>query len=257
MAKTAWNGGSGIMSSLPAPTLKASGTEPELLYPWKTSPYSSHSTLLRLFPAEGRGQAVLDAGCGNGYLASALASRGFRVTGLERAGGYRTDFPASVELIEGDLDRGLPPTYRQFDYIVCADILEHLRQPGSLLEQLRGVMKPGAQLVASLPNSGNIYFRWQVALGRFPQHDQGLFDRTHLHFYTWDGWQQLFRESGLRIRSIEVTSVPFERVIAPRNASVLVRAAEWFSYRLAQLWKALFAYQFVVIAVADNDTITG
>jgi SAM-dependent methyltransferase len=245
------------MSSLQAPTLKASGTEPAPRYPWKASPYSSHLTLLRLFPAEGRGQAVLDAGCGNGYLASAVARRGFRVTGLERRGGYGPDFPASVELIEGDLDHGLPPTYRQFEYVVCADILEHLRQPGKLLEQLRGVMKPGGQLLASLPNSGNIYFRWQVALGRFPQHDQGLFDRTHLHFYTWDGWQQLFRESGFRMRSHEVTSLPFERAIAPRHTSVLVRAAEWFSYRLARLWQALFAYQFVVIAVSDDDPIAG
>jgi len=222
------------MSSLPAPTLKASGTEPELLYPWKASPYSSHSTLLRLFPLEGRGQTVLDTGCGNGYLASALAGRGFRVTGLERPGGCGRDFPASVELIEGDLDNGLPPIYQQFHYIVCADILEHLRQPGHLLLQLRSVMKPGARLIASLPNSGNIYFRWQV--------------RTHLHFYTWVGWQQLFQESGLQIKSVEVTSVPFERAIAPRDNSALVRAAEWVSYRLARIWKTLFAYQFVVTA---------
>jgi SAM-dependent methyltransferase len=244
------------MSSLQAPTLKASGTEPALRYPWKASPFSSHSALLRLFPLEGRGLAVLDTGCGNGYLAAALTRRGFRVTGLERPGGSRrADFPAAVELIECDLDHGLPPTYQQFHYIVCADILEHLRQPGHLLEQLRGVMRPGAQLVASLPNSGNIYFRWQVALGRFPRHEQGLFDRTHLHFYTWDGWQQLFRESGFRMRSIEVTSVPFERAIAGRRR--LVRAAEWFSYRLARLWKTLFAYQFVVTAVSDNDAVTG
>jgi SAM-dependent methyltransferase len=200
---------------------------------------------------------VLDAGCGNGHLASALASRGFRVTGLERSGGYQPDFPASVELIEGDLDQGLPLICQQFDYVVCADILEHLRQPGNLLQELRGVMKPGAQLLASLPNSGNIYFRCQVALGRFPKHDQGLFDRTHLHFYTWDGWQQLFSESGFRIRSIEVTSVPFELAFAHRHAPVWLRAAEWFNYHLARLWKTLFAYQFVVIAVPDDDAITG
>jgi hypothetical protein len=60
------------MSSLPTSTAKARRSEPALLYQWKTSPCSSHSALLRLFPAEGRGLAVLDDGCGNNYLAAAL-----------------------------------------------------------------------------------------------------------------------------------------------------------------------------------------
>jgi SAM-dependent methyltransferase len=224
-----------------------------LLYPWKSSPYSSHSTLLRLLPAEGRGQSVLDAGCGRGYLAVALAARGFRVTGIDRRDENRPDFSSSVEFIERDLDQGLPPVYQEFDYIVCADILEHLREPASLLRELRGVLRPGGRLFASLPNSGHIYFRGQVGLGRFPQHDHGLFDRTHLHFYTWQGWRELFRECGLRIRSVAVTSVPFERAFAPNGASIPLRAAEWFSFQLACAWKTLFAYQFVVTAVPADD----
>src|SRR5579859_2629856 len=125
------------MSSLQAPALKASALDPALTYQWKGSPFSSHSTLLRLFPSEGSGRTVLDIGCGNGYLAEALARRGFRVTGIERRGGYRSDFPASVQLIEGNLDQGLPPIYQQFDYVVCADILEHLVNPSGLLRELR------------------------------------------------------------------------------------------------------------------------
>ena len=217
---------------------------------------TSNSALLRLFPAEGGDRAVLDTGCGNGYLAGALARRGFRVTGIDHPGAHRPDFPASVELIERDLEQGLPRMYQQFDYVICADILEHLRNPGDLLDQIRGVLRPGARLIASLPNSGNMYFRWQILLGRFPQHDQGLFDRTHLRFYTWHGWRKLFRDSGFQIRSVHVTSVPFERAFAPRT-SPLLSASEWFSYRLARLWKTLFAYQFVVTAVLDDDPATG
>jgi methionine biosynthesis protein MetW len=243
------------MSSL-QPTLKASGASTALVYQWKASPYSSHSALLRLFPAEGGDRTVLDTGCGNGYLAGALAQRGFRVTGIDHPGVHRPDFPASVELIERDLDQGLPRMYQQFDYVICADVLEHLRNPSDLLNEIRSELRPGAQLIASLPNSGNIYFRWQILLGRFPQHDQGLFDRTHLRFYTWHGWRKLFRDTGFQIRSVDVTSVPFERAFAPRTSSLL-RASEWFSYRLARLWKTLFAYQFVVTAVLDDDPASG
>jgi methionine biosynthesis protein MetW len=245
------------MSSVQAPAVKTSAADPWLVYPWKASPYSSHSALLRLFPREGHGHSVLDLGCGNGHLASALAARGFGVTGVERAGGYGPDFPAAVELIEQDLDQGLPRIYQQFDYVICADILEHLRHPEQLLQELRGVLRPGARIAASLPNSGNIYFRCQVALGRFPKHDHGLFDRTHLHFYTWQGWRQIFAESGYRIQSVHVTSVPFERAFAGRRSPALLRAAEWLSYGLARMWKKLFAYQFVVTAVPSDDPSTG
>ena len=245
------------MSSLPAPALTSSTAVPALPYPWKASPYSSHSALLRLLPSHGRDRTVLDLGCGNGYLAGALAARGFRVTGIDRPGGYASDFPANVELIEWDLEDGLPRVYPDFDYIISADILEHLRHPAHLLEQVRRLMRPGSQLIASLPNSGHLYFRWHVASGRFPQHDHGLFDRTHLHFYTWRGWQDLFAQNGFQIQNVNVTSVPLERAFAHPGSSSFMRTLEAFAYQAARLWKTLFAYQFVVTAVTSDVHTSG
>jgi len=63
-------------------------------------------------------------------------------------------------------------------------------------------------MIASLPNSGHFYFRGNVALGRFRQVDRGLFDRTHLHFYTLSGWKRLFEQPGFVIESIDPTSIP-------------------------------------------------
>lgn len=203
---------------------------------------------MRLFPEQGKGATVLDVGCGTGYLAEILAGRGFRVTGLERAGGYRPDFPESVELIEVDLEQGLPDLQRRFDYILAADVLEHFRRPDLLLEQLRAVMIPGSRLITSVPNSGNLYFRLNILFGRFPQHDTGLFDRTHVRFYMLDGWRDLLRSAGFRIDWLGVTGIPFSSAFPHHAESMMVRAAERISYELAQLWKTLFAYQFIVSA---------
>ncbi len=223
-----------------------------LVYQFKESPYSSHSQVLGLFPQEGRGHAVLDVGCGNGYLGEILAARGYKVIGLERAGGYGPGFPPTVELIDADLERGLPSLPVNFDFVLCADILEHLRNPGTLLEEIPRVMKPGARLIASLPNSGNIYFRLNVLLGRFPQHEKGLFDRTHLRFYVLDGWRALLAASGYREESLRITGIPVG-LAAPRYAqSIPIQALERISYELARLWKRLFAYQFVISATVDN-----
>src|SRR5438105_10807617 len=106
----------------------ASGTIAATGYTHKLSPYSSHTLLLDALPAEGRGQRVLDVGCASGYLAEILAARGFEVIGLERPGGYGYRFPESVELVEADLDGGVPALRGRFSYVICGDILEHLRK---------------------------------------------------------------------------------------------------------------------------------
>jgi SAM-dependent methyltransferase len=217
------------------------------VYTYKASPYSSHSLLLRALPSRGEGRTVLDVGCGNGYLASLLAERGYVVTGIERMVSYDHPFPAKVHLIVADLEAGLPPLNSQFDYILCADILEHLRHPQALLAQVHNVTRPGGRLIASLPNSGNIYFRLNILAGRFPQDDKGLFDRTHVRFFVWSGWVDLFCRSGWQIDSAESSAIPVGLVVPPRwEHSLPVRFAERVCYGLAKIRKTLFAYQFVV-----------
>ena len=107
--------------------------EPTVHYTLKESPYSSHTLLMNRLPASGRGLRVLDLGCANGALAASVAARGYRVTGVERPGGVTGEFPASVRLVQADLEFGLPDLDSHFDSIVCADVLEHLRDPLRLL----------------------------------------------------------------------------------------------------------------------------
>jgi SAM-dependent methyltransferase len=220
-----------------------------LIYTLKPLQWSSHSRLLSLFPAPGNNHRILDVGCGDGYLAAILAERGYSVTGIERQGGFSSQFPRTVQLVVADLEHGLPPLPGGYDAILCADILEHLRFPDALLRQVRAALAPGGRIVASLPNSGNFWFRLNILLGRFPQDDKGLFDRTHIRFFMWSGWERLFAEAGLRIVHAEPTAVPVSLMVPPAwQASFPVRAAESVFYGLAQIWKTFFAYQFVIVA---------
>ena len=216
-------------------------------YTFKESPYSSHLLVLRLFPETRTPKRVLDVGCGNGYLGAILAGRGYEVVGIERPGGW-SSMPPNVRLIEADLDYGLPAVNEKFDYIICADILEHVRRPEELLQQLAGLLAADGVIVASLPNSGNIYFRLVVLSGRFPKEDKGLFDRTHIHFHTFDSWKGLFEEVGLSWQTIQPSGIPVGLRFPNAQDSVLVRFGETICYLLARFWKRMFAYQFVVVA---------
>jgi len=222
-------------------------------YQLKDSPYSSHGLLLASLPADGAGRRVLDVGCAGGYLSAILASRGYRVTGVDSPGAACAGFPESVELLEADLDLGLPALTGGFDFVICADVLEHLRRPAMLLRELHGVLARGGKLAVSLPNSGHAYFRWTVLRGRFPAEDRGLFDRTHLHFYTWRGWKDLFSAAGFGIESVRCSGVPIGLALPGWEGSPMVRGLERMSYESARWWKEMFAYQFIVTASPERE----
>ena len=218
-------------------------------YQFKAAPYSSHALLLAEFPQHGEGRRVLDVGCAIGYLSEILASRGYAVTSIDWP---NTPHPPTVEFAGADLDNGLPPINGRYDFVICADVLEHLRAPVELLKECRARLAPGGTLLGSLPNSGHAYFRWNVMMGRFPQHERGLFDSTHLHFYTWDGWVDLFRRAGLRIETIRCSGVPASLAFPRWEGSLAIRALERLSFESARVWKSLCAYQFIVRARAER-----
>ena len=223
-------------------------------YEFKPSPYSSHSLLFALLPAQGHGQRVLDVGCAGGYLAEILTAKGYAVIGIDKPGRDSDGFLPTATLIPADLDSGLPPLTGTFQFVLCADVLEHLRDPLKLLREIRPYLAPGGKLLASLPNSGNLYFRLNILMGRFPQHDRGLFDRTHLHFYTWATWVDLFSKSGFMIESVRPSGVPVGLALPRWKDSLLVRLLEFAAFWMARVWKNLFAYQFVVVARPETDS---
>jgi SAM-dependent methyltransferase len=232
------------------PTVQASSR-----YQFKPERYSSHQLLLDALSLEGRGLRVLDAGCAGGYLSEVLAGRGFEVTAIDLPGSEASDDlhrPRGVEFIAADLNDGLPALCGRFDFILCADVLEHLRDPLALLRDCRKCLADGGALLASLPNSGHAYFRWNVLMGRFPQHDLGLFDRTHLRFYTWDGWVELLHRGGFRIERTVCSGVPIGRALpawmGTAKGSAAIGMLERLSFESARVWKRLFAYQFIVLA---------
>ena len=214
-------------------------------YRFKAGRYSSHTLLLEQFPQEGEGRRVLDIGCAAGYLSGILADRGYSVACIDWPG---TPHPATVEFSGGDLDDGLGPVGGTFDFIICADVLEHLRDPLRLLKECRERLAPGGALMASLPNSAHWYFRWNVLMGRFPQHERGLFDSTHLHFYAWSGWVHLMERAGFRVETVRASAVPVGLALPGWEGTWLVNSLERLSVACARVWRTLFAYQFIIQA---------
>lgn len=94
-----------------------------------------------------------------------------------------------------------------FDYIILADIVEHLKDPWSLLKRMKGFLKPGGRLVISVPNVCHISNLQHMLHGNWEYQDSGILDRTHLRFFTKKSFKKCLEEAGLSIISIEPNPV--------------------------------------------------
>jgi len=106
-----------------------------------------------------------------------------------------------VDILQGDLDvMEFPYEDAQFDYIVCGDVLEHLRDTEAVIRRLRRYLKPEGKMIVSLPNLMHVSVLRPLFLqGDFEYEDAGILDRTHLRFFTAHSIMKMMGRSGYRI----------------------------------------------------------
>lgn len=96
----------------------------------------------------------------------------------------------------------------KYDYIIFGDVLEHLVNPYSLLERLKGQLKEGGCIIASIPNILNAPVIYELLHGNFTYQDQGVLDRTHLRFFTGKEIVKMFNERGYVITEMIGSTYP-------------------------------------------------
>lgn len=122
-----------------------------------------------LAPQEG--MHILDAGCGRGETALALARAGARVSGLDYAeAAVELTREALADYPDSDIRVGsvtdLPWPDNTFDRIQFSDVIEHLDPPQTVpaLREFHRVLKPGGfALIHTAPNLLFMNYGWPAA----------------------------------------------------------------------------------------------
>lgn len=118
-------------------------------YQWHV--YDWAASILKARP----GLSVLDVGCGTGRkLKALLAPLTDDIEGIDQASAlvrFRAEGPAGARLREANLDEP-PRAWRQFDLIICADVLEHLADPRPALRMIRASCHPRSVVLLSTPD---------------------------------------------------------------------------------------------------------
>jgi len=188
---------------------------------------------------------VLDVGCSVGAMGAALMERGHEVTGIEVEPELAEHARRRLgRVIEGDVEEmaraGKDPG-GPFDCICFADVLEHLRDPWSVVRWADDLLSAGGVVVASIPNVAHVQTLWTLTVRRvWPYKDVGIFDRTHIRFFARRNLPDLFAGTSLRIR--ETHRVP---MVSLDNNS------RW--NRFARYLGDFGTLQFIVLAARADD----
>lgn len=216
----------------------------DVAYTLKLSETSSH---MQIVDAIRPGSHVLDLGCSQGVLARPLLQKQVSVTGVDVEPTAKTH--ELKEYLQADLEQPLAlPLGREFDYVVVADVIEHLRNRTELLRSARRYLKAGGRLIISTPNVALWFYRLSLLVGRFEYGPRGVLDRTHVHLFTRDTFRRQVERAGYHIVAERVTALPFEVVLESTGRSRAVRLLSRIYHRLARLWPEMFAYQFILEA---------
>jgi 2-polyprenyl-3-methyl-5-hydroxy-6-metoxy-1,4-benzoquinol methylase len=214
-------------------------------YKFKESPYSSHNYILRKVKP---GAVVLDMGCGRGLLAKALAQRPARIVGVDVLPEGEIA-PEIEEYHRADLEQHQKlQLSRQFDSIILADVIEHLRNAEEILIHLRQFLKTDGRLLISTGNIAVWFYRLSLLFGRFNYGPRGILDNTHVRLYTRGTFRALIEKCGYKVLKIEYTNLPFELAFESTGRSLLLRTIDAVYHQLVRFWPTLFGYQFVVEA---------
>jgi SAM-dependent methyltransferase len=226
--------------------------------------------VLRARPA-GR---ILDVGCGAGANARRIAEHAprARIVGVEpNPQAAKLARLACAEVFEGTLENWLESMPEgRFDAVLLADVLEHTVDPVGFLRKLGSAPAlRGSTLLVSVPNYGVWYNRLRTLAGRFEYSWSGLYDRTHLRFFTRRSIREVLSYAGFEIvaeactPSVVQSAAPvlrrfFERDVASGNHLALgdspafgayERLVEPLEKRFCAAWPELLGYQIVCAAI--------
>lgn len=149
--------------------------------------------------------SILDVGCGVGGFGKWLRDeKKCKVDGID-------GHPDAVKEARKNLDKSYLIDLnnleqvqdfirgKSYDSITFIDVLEHCHYPKQLLSIFSEALNKDGRVIVSLPNIAHYSGRMRLLKGNFDYDDSGLFDRTHVKFYTRKTSRELIESSGLKI----------------------------------------------------------
>jgi SAM-dependent methyltransferase len=194
---------------------------------------------------------VLDVGCGHGALGLAFAALNpqtlfFGIDSnpdvlVRAAERYHAVACADVE------QDPFPFGAKKFDCLVYGDVLEHLREPWVLLRRHLECLNDDGVVLICCPNVEHWTFVARLIRGEWSYEESGLFDRTHLRWFSLESLRRGLEEVDLLPCDVHPRVFERDRVIqfldamAPTLKAMGMRVEDYAprAAALQYVWRAL------------------
>lgn len=172
------------------------------------STQNSNSIIIKHIPPKSK---VLEFGCAYGRMTKYLVENlGCDVTIVEKdvESGLRAiqlvpDNHSYIGPVNGDIDKDnwFNQLYNKefFDYIIFADVLEHLQNQKHALDCAFKLLNAGGSIWISVPNIAHNSVIIDLMLDKFEYRDAGLLDKTHIKFFTKSSLKELIQSSNMLV----------------------------------------------------------
>ncbi len=189
---------------------------------------------------------VLEIGCSIGITGKELKkrSKNIEVIGIEIDKQMAKVAKSNIDrVIVGDIEQINITDYfplKYFDCIIFADVLEHLKDPWTVLKNTTKHLDENGVVIISIPNIRhyttilNLIFR-----GYWPYRERGLHDKTHLRFFTLKNIKELLNYSGLKI---DLLKRKYRILEKPHKIN---RFAKFFAFPIL---REFLVFQYLIVA---------
>lgn len=191
------------------------------------------------FVGVGEEKRVLDFGCGNGELATALAERGINVTAFDFTPNSYHEQLFKIDMNNQSLrfTSNLEDLGGFFDVIFMLQVIEHLYDPIETLRNLKDKLKPNGVIIIETPTKDG----WDSMI---PPHEMwgGWHAPRHLHI--WNPQQLRTLSTNLNLEVIEFKYIPSPFLWAE---TIRYRFQSRFMHKLLDSDNAIFILASVLL----------
>lgn len=190
--------------------------------------------------------SVLEFGCAHGRMTKYLKEQlncSVSIVEKDLDAGFEAAKYASHAIVGVDLNYGFNSSEltNKFDYIIFADVLEHLYSPETILKECAHLLKEDGLIWISVPNMAHNSIILELINDNFPYKEVGLLDNSHIRFFTEKTLEQFVINCGYNIADKLVTQLYPENTEFNSDYSLLPEhVAEFLKSRSNAI-----TYQFV------------
>lgn len=176
-------------------------------------PNTAHGIILSHMES---GLTILECGCAGGamtkYMKEHLDGKVHIVERVKEAFDNALLYAAGGVCADLETDDWISQlSCTEFDVIMLADVLEHLRDPSSLVKKLLPLLKEDGKVIVSLPNIGHNDILLNLFYGNWNYTNVGLLDNTHIHFWGRRNIEPFFKKHGLVVTYMDGTTCPTQK----------------------------------------------